>query len=407
MNPKLFLAGAILVLSSLVFVSYYQIKRSQKPVSTAVAAPNAVAPAVKNNPGQSRIQIVFALDATGSMKGLISAAKEKIWSIAGSLAQADPAPVIEMGLIFYRDRGDAFVTKQVALSGNIDDVYEKLMQMSADGGGDEPESVNQALHEAIAKFAWDTSLNTYKTIFLVGDCPPHMDYRNDVKYPVSCTDAKRKDIVLNTILMGNNQEARRIWKEIAGCSQGSFTQVNMEANDISVNTPYDSAIAVLSDQLDDTRVYYGNETEKAASVDKMSKSKHISGLSKVNVKAQRAEFNSTKAGKDVYYGNKELLEEIRQKTISLESIKKDELPDEMKNMTADQKKIFIEKKIAQRDSLNKELVKYTKLRQDFIEKDLSKRKTEDVENSFSNQIYKSIRAQTEKKNIHLRSKTKY
>ena len=407
MNPKLFIAAAILVLSSLAFASYYNVRKSQRPLRTAANAPVADVPIVKKNTGQAKIQVVFALDATGSMKGLISAAKEKIWSIAGSLAQADPSPTIEMGLIFYRDRGDAFITKQVALSGNIDDVYEKLMQISADGGGDEPESVNQALHEAVAKFAWDTSQNVYKTIFLVGDCPPHMDYRDDIKYPVSCTDAKRKDIVLNTILMGGNQEAKRIWTEIAGCSQGSFTQVNMNANDITVNTPYDSAIAVISDQLDDTRVYYGSETDKAASMDKLSKSKYISRLSEANVKAQRAEYNSTKAGKDVYYGDKELLEEIKQKSVSIESIKKEELPDEMKNMTADQKKIFIDKKIAQRDSLNRELMKVTKLRQEFIEKDLSKRKKEDVENSFSNQIYKSIQKQTEKKNIHLKEKTKY
>jgi hypothetical protein len=207
---------------------------------------------------QSRIQIVFALDATGSMSGLIDAAKEKIWSIAGSLAQADPAPDIEIGLLFYRDRGDVFVTRQVALSGDIDDVYEKLMQINADGGGDTPESVNQALHEAITKFKWDSSFNTYKTVFLVGDCPPHMDYKQDIKYPVSCLLAKQKDIVLNTILMGSDQIAMRIWKEIALCNQGSYTQVGMNANDIVVNTPYDSAIADVSDKLDETRLYYGN-----------------------------------------------------------------------------------------------------------------------------------------------------
>ena len=341
------------------------------------------------------------------MSGLIGAAKEKIWSIAGSLAQADPAPEIEMGLIFYRDRGDEFITRRIALSTDIDAVYAKLMQISAEGGGDLPESVNQALYESITKFAWDSSNQTYKTVFLVGDCPPHMDYRNDIKYPASCSLAKQKDIILNTILMGNDRDANRIWHEIANCSQGSFTQVNMNANDIVVNTPYDSVIAVLSDEVDDTRLYHGTKFEKSLSDVKLSMSKSVTVNSKPNVKAQRAEYNASKTGKVAYYGDREILEEYRMDKTSLETIKKEELPDEMKELSPAQRKVFVEQKIVKRDSLMKELTKYSLLRQTYIEKDLSKRDSAEVNHSFSNQIYKNIRKQTEKKNIHLREKTKY
>jgi Mg-chelatase subunit ChlD len=399
MNQK-FIIPVIAIFSASLFIGSRTEDQRSSPV-----LPDKVSD--KPDSVQSRIQIVFALDATGSMSGLIGAAKEKIWSIAGSLAQADPAPVIEIGLLFYRDRGDVFVTRQVALSSDIDDVYEKLMQISADGGGDTPESVNQALHEAITKFKWDSSFNTYKTVFLVGDCPPHMDYQNDVKYPVSCSQAKQKDIVLNTILMGNDQRAMRVWKEIALCNQGSYTQVGMNANDIVVNTPYDSVIADLSDKLDDTRLYYGNAEEKSVSFEKVSKSKVISGAVKANIKAQRAEYNSTKAGKDAYYGKKELLEGYKGKSVSLDTIKKEELPDAMKNMTSAQKEKFIEQKIAQRDSLNNELKKYSKQRQAFIEKDLKSRKAGEVDSSFTNKIYKSIQKQTEKKKIYLKADAKY
>ena len=154
MNQKLLLplaiAGTVMIVSILL---------GRKRFPEAPADNNYISFAKKtdsSNKKKPKIQIVFALDATGSMSGLIGAAKEKIWSIAGSLAQADPAPEIEMGLIFYRDRGDEFITKKVALSTDIDAVYEQLMQISAGGGGDEPESVNQALYESITKFAWDS-----------------------------------------------------------------------------------------------------------------------------------------------------------------------------------------------------------------------------------------------------------
>ena len=95
-----------------------------------------------------RLEVVFVLDTTGSMGGLIQAAKEKIWSIATTMASAQPAPEIRMGLVAYRDRGDAYVTRRVDLSEDLDSMYAALIDFQAAGGGDGPESVNQALHEA-------------------------------------------------------------------------------------------------------------------------------------------------------------------------------------------------------------------------------------------------------------------
>ncbi|MFT3934273.1 MAG: hypothetical protein QM726_11695 [Chitinophagaceae bacterium] len=76
-------------------------------------------------------------------------------------------------------------------------------------------------------------------------------------------------------------------------------------------------------------------------------------------------------------------------------------------MSSDQRKIFIEQKLAKRDSLNQQMQKYTRLRQEFIEKDLAGRKAGEVDSSFSNKVYKSIQKQTEKKNIKLKEKAKF
>ena len=50
-------------------------------------------------------EIVFCLDATGSMSGLIGTAKEKIWDIVSELAQDNDIDTLKMGMVFYRDRG--------------------------------------------------------------------------------------------------------------------------------------------------------------------------------------------------------------------------------------------------------------------------------------------------------------
>ena len=104
------------------------------------------------------VDVVFVLDTTGSMRGLINAAKEKVWSIANTLASAKPTPDIRMGLVGYRDRGDDYVTRVYPLSDDLDAVYKDLRDYETGGGGDGPESVNQALDEAITKLTWEDVL---------------------------------------------------------------------------------------------------------------------------------------------------------------------------------------------------------------------------------------------------------
>jgi hypothetical protein len=70
--------------------------------------------------GTARIEVVFTLDTTGSMSGLIDGAKRKIWWIANGISRSRPAPDIRMGLVGYRDRGDAYVTKNTPLTADID-----------------------------------------------------------------------------------------------------------------------------------------------------------------------------------------------------------------------------------------------------------------------------------------------
>ena len=133
--------------------------------------------------GNPKVDVVFVLDTTGSMSGLIQTAKEKIWSIASTMASAQPTPEIRIGLVAYRDRGDHYVTKVVDLSDDLDSVYATLMDFRADGGGDTPESVNKALYDAVHNMSWSQGTQAYQVVFLVGDAPPHMDYQDEMKYP--------------------------------------------------------------------------------------------------------------------------------------------------------------------------------------------------------------------------------
>jgi hypothetical protein len=157
------------------------------------------------------------------MSGLIQTAKEKIWSIATTMASAQPTPEIRIGLVAYRDRGDQYVTRLVDLSEDLDSVYATLMDFEAGGGGDTPESVNKALYDAVHNMSWSEGEQAYQVVFLVGDAPPHMDY-NEVRYPEIVASAIEKGIVINTIQCGDIPTTVAPWTQIASLAQGSFSQ---------------------------------------------------------------------------------------------------------------------------------------------------------------------------------------
>ena len=350
-----------------------------------------------------KMQVVFLLDATGSMSGLIGTAKEKIWSIAGSLTQTEPEPDLEIGMIFYRDRGDDFVTKHIPLGKDLDNMYEQLMAMQANGGGDAPESVNQAIHEGINQIQWDTDPKTYRAIFLVGDCPPHMDYRDDVKYPESCIEANKKNIIINTILMGNDSEAMRIWKDIAKKTNGEFIQTDMSVNNISINTPYDDKINDLQYQLDQTRIYYGKSADKM--VTKQAQSEKLNKEAGSSINARRSEYNMSKSGKKAYYGSYELINDVMGGK-KIADIPSSDLPENMQKMSTTERQEYVDKLIEKRINLEKEIIGLNKQRQEYLDNEVAKMDASEVEQSFDDVIYKSMKEQAASKDIILEEKVK-
>src|SRR5690606_3505456 len=165
------LLATLLVLTTVAVVAFYPAMRGGAALPpTMPPPPNGNVPTIPAH--AARVEAVFVLDTTGSMSGLIAAAKEQIWSIARTLAQAQQAPEIAIGLVGYRDRGDAYVTQIVDLSTDLDSMYAKLMDFAAAGGGDGPESVNRALHDAVHAMSWGASQDTYKVGFPGGAAPP-------------------------------------------------------------------------------------------------------------------------------------------------------------------------------------------------------------------------------------------
>jgi len=354
----------------------------------SLPAPAAPVPAA---PRKSKVEVVFCLDTTGSMSGLIDGAKQKIWSICNQIASGKPTPDLKVGLVAYRDRGDDYVTKVFELSDNLDGVHEEIKKFTANGGGDEPESVNQALDDAVNKVKWSTDKKTLRIIFLVGDAPPHMDYPDDVKYPVTCKKAAEKGIIINAIQCGTSAETTRVWKDIAAKAEGSYVAIPQDGGVVAIDTPFDKKLAELNKELGATCLVWGNRAqqmeqkkmnEKAVCLDAPAAAERIA------YQAKNSQVNSF-----------DFLDNVKQGKLKLAEVKKEELPEELKKLKTDkERQEHLDKLEKKRVELNKEVLELDKKRNEYVVKkqaELAKK----GKGAFDVQVLEVLRNQAKKCDI--------
>ena len=361
-------------------------------LATAIGSgPLAAAPLEKPD-GKPRVEVVFCLDTTGSMGGLIEGAKQKIWAITNQVVSGRPTPEIKVGLVAFRDRGDTYVTKVFDLTTDLDEVHKNLKSFKAEGGGDTPESVNQALYESVTKIKWTTGKETLRLVFLVGDAPPHMDYADDVKYPETCKLAAEKGIIINAVLCGGDADAKKVWLDVTAKAGGAFMQIAQDGGVVAVQTPFDKELADLNGKLLKTNVCYGLEKERR---DGDAKNATAAALpSAGGAAADSAGFRS----KGARVAANDLLDDLKEGKVKFDAIKEAELPDDIKKMKPEERKAHVEKLQKDRDELKKKALDLDKKRMDFIAKKVAENKDK-AKDGFDNQVLETLRKQAEKVNI--------
>lgn len=314
-------------------------------------AAHDIAPRGRHYPARPRMEVVFVLDTTGSMSGMIAGAKQKIWAIANKLKSAQPTPEIRFGLVGYRDRRDAYVTKVFGLSGNLDEVYTNLYAFEAQGGGDEPESVNEALHKAVRDLQWSTDPEVLRVVFLVGDARPHMDYQDDVKYPETCRLASERGILINTLQCGRLGGTESVWREIASCTNGTYGAILQDGGTIKIETPYDQEITRLNLQLDTTIILYGSKAEQASA----AKNKSVLASLSAEAMADRSSYFGKGEAGAVMSGRGDLVVEVMNGRESVDKLDEKKLDPRLQSMAPAARQELITQKVEERRKLQAEL----------------------------------------------------
>lgn len=347
----------------------------------------------KQSKEQKTVEVCFVLDTTGSMSGLIEGAKQKIWSIASQIAQRQDSPKIRFSLVGYRDRGDSYVTQLTDLNEDLDVVHDKLMKFQAGGGGDSPESVNQALHEAITRMKWTKGDDVTRIVFLVGDAPPHMDYEQDVDYKVSCALAKMEGIMINAIQCGVMKSTIQPWQEIAELGGGKYIALPQDGGVVAISCPQDKRISELTLKLNLSVVPYGNLERQNQAKWKVDNSLKLLDTD-VKMNSSRAScLSSHKGSVKAFLGNNDLVSEWGDKRVTLDNLKREHLPDEFKKMEQKELIGLLEGKMRERVTIKTEMDTLLEQRETFIAKEMAKKDKGANEKAFDVNVEKLLEAQ--------------
>jgi Mg-chelatase subunit ChlD len=340
---------------------------------------------------QPKVEVVFCLDTTGSMGGLINAARQKIWTICNQVAGGQPTPHLKVGLVAFRDRGDEYVTKVIPLTDDLDAIYSHLMSFKAQGGGDFPEAVNQALHESVTKINWSKDAKTLKIIFLVGDAPPK-HYADDVPYQTTCQTAVKNNIIINTIQCGGHAETERVWKDICRRAEGSYVQIDAQGGPVlAVATPFDDELATLNRKLVNTTLTYGDGTFRAEADKKKETAKSLP----TDSAAPRAGF-AGKSGKTAAY---DLIDNLKDGKVQLETLQKEQLPKELQGLNLKEQKQYLERVQKERAQLQKKAVELDQKRNAYIQTKLKEQSQKRAQDSFDNQVLQILQTQARRVNV--------
>ncbi|UPT74638.1 MAG: VWA domain-containing protein [Elusimicrobiota bacterium] len=340
-------------------------------------------------PARPSVEVVFVLDTTSSMGGLIEGAKQRVWAIANEIAKGKPSPRVKMGLVAFRDKGDEYVTKSFDLSENLDATYKDLLSLEVNGGGDGPEHVIAGLDAAVEKMSWSKDPKTFKVVYLVGDAAPHEDYADSPTLASVMEKAVRRGLVVNSVQCGADHDTTIAFTRVARLGEGRLLPVPQDGGMVAVATPFDEKMGALSVKLESTGLAYGGAKREAREAGFLAAA--VRGMASAPAAAERAEFKA-RAG---FGGASDLAAAVEENRVALKDVKEDELPDALKAVPEPKREAKLKEITAERRKLKAEMDSLSASRAEWLKKNAGARRAD----SFDSRLVEALKTQAAKKGI--------
>ena len=345
------------------------------------AAPDAPAP---------KVQLALLLDTSGSMEGLIHQARAQLWKIVNEFNTAKRnglTPEVEVALFEYGNdslSADKHWVRQITpLTRDLDEVSRRLFALSTNGGS---EYCGAAIREVAQSLTWSAEPAVYKAIFIAGNEP---FTQGPVSAIESCKSALAKGITVNTIHCGSNQDGiNGGWQQGAMLAEGSYLCIDQDKAVAHVPCPQDAEIAKLGIDINKTYCGYGAlRAEKAANQVAQDANAASAAPSAPVTRAL------TKASANYDNSKWDLVDAVTRDKVDPTTLKKTDLPEELRALNGADLKAHIAKLAAERTAVQEKIRVLSQAREAFL---AAQAQTPTGPDSLDTAIAKTIRAQAAK-----------
>lgn len=347
-----------------------------------------------------KIQLAILLDTSSSMSGLINQTREQLWQVVNEFSKAEQhgkKPVLEVAVYEYGNSrlssGNGYIRQVTALTGELDAVSEALFSLTTNGGD---EYCGYVIKTAVNDLAWSHSDNDIKAIFIAGNEP---FTQGPVPFQEAIAYAKNKGITVNTIHAGPIAQGENSgWKAGAVLAGGEFMSIDHNHKVAHFESPQDKKIAELNSKLNSTYVPYGAKGQAKANRQKSQDAESNAVSQGLLVKRAEAKISSLYDN-----SNWDLVDALESGKVNVEKLDNKVLPDEMRAMSKEKQKAFLQEKVEQRKLIKKQIMELSQERKDFItsqEQEAAKPGVATMNEAMTSAIQK----QGEKKNYKFNSK---
>ncbi|MEO0899445.1 MAG: vWA domain-containing protein [Bacteroidota bacterium] len=303
------------------------------------------------------IQIALILDVSGSMDGLIDQAKSEIWNIVNGIMydeQMGGYPNIELALLQYGSNRlssrSEYLEVVVPFTNNLDWIADELFALRTGGNREyAPSAVNTALNQ----LRWTYNPRDLRLIYIAGNenfQQGRMSYRN-----VSRT-AQQFDVVVNTIFCGDYYQGQRMgWEQAAFQTRGDYLNINQNYRPTYYDGGYGQQLYSLNIQLNNTYIPYGRRGAIC-----YTRQRNLDRWARDYGWGYASQRYIAKATYVYRCPEWDLVDAVASGRTNLRDIPSNDLPANMQKMTLDQRRIYVQEQMRQRQQIQNEMRKLGK-----------------------------------------------
>ncbi|MFG0330333.1 MAG: VWA domain-containing protein [Phycisphaerales bacterium] len=332
------------------------------------------------------VDLALCLDTSGSMSGLIDAARMKLWEIVNDLALADPAPRLRVALLTFGNDGHSsesgWVRVDVEFTEDLDLVSERLFALTTNGG---TELVGRVLDSAAHELEWNDAPTSLKLIVVAGNESANQDQQ--VSFRDASKRAIERDIIVNSIYCGDPADnLAPEWREVAVLADGRFASIDQNQGTIIIETPFDEQLVELSAALNETYLPFGDQGERGWA-NQTAQDRNAVGLN-----TQAAASRAVSKSSQLYVCSWDLVDACRTGQIKLEEVEENQLPEALRAMTVEERQAHLEGLSTRRESLQSRIQSVNLERETYIRDELA-RQAADPNRSFDFALRTAVREQ--------------